>query len=91
MLRLQATRTKLSKLSQVTTVRNMSAFSHMSDNDPKVLEESKKKQLEREKEKKWEEKLASLSEAAVKADQSEDKPLDRLQKDSIEELKKNQQ
>jgi hypothetical protein len=62
----------------------------MSDNDPQILEEAKKKQLEaRENEKKWDEKLASQSEAAVKADQSEDKPLDRLQKETIEELKKN--
>ncbi|CAO3672552.1 unnamed protein product [Umbelopsis vinacea] len=92
MLRLRATRTQLLKLSQANTVRNMSAFSHMSDNDPQILEEAKKKQLEaHEKDKKWEEKLASQSEAAVKADKSEDKPLDRLQKETIEELKKNQQ
>jgi hypothetical protein len=47
-----------------TAVRNMSAFSHMSDNDPEVLEKEKHKSLNK-KIKEWNEKLASQSEAAV--------------------------
>lgn len=42
----------------------MSAYSHMSDNDPEVLEKEKKKSLSK-KDKEWNEKLASQSEAAV--------------------------
>ncbi|KAI8583875.1 hypothetical protein K450DRAFT_220368 [Umbelopsis ramanniana AG] len=88
MLRLQSTRA-LSKLAAParSNVRMMSAFSHMSDNDPEVLEKEKKEHLEKE-EKKWNEKLASFSEASVKADQSEDKPIDVLQKESSAEMKK---
>lgn len=47
-----------------TTTRTMSAFSHMSDNDPEVLEKEKHKELSK-KDKEWNEKLASHSEAAV--------------------------
>jgi hypothetical protein len=47
-----------------STVRAMSAFSHMSDNDPEVLEKEKHKELNK-KDKEWNEKLASHSEAAV--------------------------
>ncbi|CAM0143194.1 hypothetical protein VKS41_008651 [Umbelopsis sp. WA50703] len=89
MLRLQTARSAVNKVvpSTTYTVRTMTAFSQMSDNDPKVLEKEKQKHLQKEKEKKWNEKLASQSEAAVKADKSEDKPLKTLQEDSIKELK----
>ncbi|KAI9277990.1 hypothetical protein BC943DRAFT_364073 [Umbelopsis sp. AD052] len=89
MLRLQSSTRALSKLAAParSNVRMMSAFSHMSDNDPEVLEKEKKEHLEK-KDKNWNEKLASFSEASVKADQSEDKPVDVMQKESAEELKK---
>lgn len=48
-----------------TAVRTMSAFSHMSDNDPEVLEKEKHKELSKKEKKEWNEKLASHSEAAV--------------------------
>lgn len=51
-------------ITNTTTVRTMSAFSHMSDNDPEVLEKEKHKELGK-KDKEWNEKLASHSEAAV--------------------------
>lgn len=88
-MHLQTARSALSKVAPTTSykVRTMSAFSHMSDNDPNVLEKEKQKHLKEEKEKKWNEKLASHSEAAVKADQSEDKPLKSLQEESVSELK----
>lgn len=44
----------------------MSAFSHMSDNDPETIEREKQKHLSK-KEKEWNEKLASTSEANVSA------------------------
>lgn len=47
-----------------TTARSMSNFSHMSDNDPEVLEKEKRKSLNK-KDKEWNEKLASQSEADV--------------------------
>jgi hypothetical protein len=47
-----------------TTRRTMTAFSHMSDNDPEVLEKEKHKEFNK-KDKEWNEKLASHSEAAV--------------------------
>jgi hypothetical protein len=67
MLRLQTARSAVNKVvpSTTYTVRTMTAFSQMSDNDPKVLEKEKQKHLQKEKEKKWNEKLASQSEAAV--------------------------
>lgn len=49
---------------EVTTKRTMTAFSHMSDNDPEVLEKEKQKNLNSD-DKEWNEKLASHSEAAV--------------------------
>jgi hypothetical protein len=49
---------------EITTKRTMTAFSHMSDNDPEVLEKEKQKTLSKEG-KEWNEKLASHSEAAV--------------------------
>jgi len=66
MLRLQSTTRALNKLAAPTraNVRMMSAFSHMSDNDPQVLEKEKKEHLQKE-EKSWNEKLASFSEASV--------------------------
>ncbi|GAB5593733.1 hypothetical protein Unana1_08633 [Umbelopsis nana] len=90
MLRIQFARAQLSKLTATTTtqVRALTAFSNMSDNNPKVLEEEKKKHLEKPVERQWDEKLATHSEADVKADQSEDKPINRLQQESVEDLKK---
>ncbi|KAH8553115.1 hypothetical protein BGW37DRAFT_282944 [Umbelopsis sp. PMI_123] len=89
MLRLQSARAlnKIATPAARCNVRAMTAFSNMSDNDPKILEEEKLKIL-KAKDRKWNEKLASASEAAVKADHLEDVPLDRLQKESIEEIKK---
>lgn len=72
---------------KATTKRTMTAFSHMSDNDPAVIEKEKKKSLGK-KNKEWSEKLASHSEAAVKADRDYDKPVKHLQNETIEELKK---
>lgn len=51
-------------VTNTTTVRTMTAFSHMSDNDPEVLEKEKRKELSK-KDREWNEKLASHSEAAV--------------------------
>lgn len=48
-----------------TTRRTMTAFSHMSDNDPETLEKEKHKELNKKDNKEWNEKLASHSEAAV--------------------------
>ncbi|KAI9243998.1 hypothetical protein BDA99DRAFT_566396 [Phascolomyces articulosus] len=70
-----------------TTPRSMTTFSHMSNNDPKVMEEEKKKQ-EKEGHKEWSEKLASESEAAVKADQDNEKSVKDLQEETKEKLKK---
>ncbi|KAG2234266.1 hypothetical protein BDF21DRAFT_415520 [Thamnidium elegans] len=72
---------------EVTAKRSMSAFSHMSDNDPNVLEKEKKKSLN-SKDKEWNEKLASHSEAAVKADKEHDKPVKNLQEETIKHLEK---
>lgn len=72
---------------EVTTKRTMTAFSHMSDNDPEVLEKEKHKNLN-SKDKEWNEKLASHSEAAVKADKEFDKPLEHMQDETIEHLEK---
>lgn len=47
------------------TSRSMSAYSHMSDNDPEVLEKEKHRQ-QQTRNKQWNEKLASTSEANVK-------------------------
>ncbi|KAL9538916.1 hypothetical protein MBANPS3_010591 [Mucor bainieri] len=74
-------------ITNTTTVRTMSAFSHMSDNDPEVLEKEKHKELSK-KDKEWNEKLASHSEAAVKADKEHDKPIQHLQDETIEHLDK---
>ncbi|KAI8637229.1 hypothetical protein BD408DRAFT_61834 [Parasitella parasitica] len=70
-----------------TTTRAMSAFSHMSDNDPEVLEKEKQKELKK-RDKEWNEKLASHSEAAVKADKEHDKPFQHLQNETIDYLDK---
>lgn len=72
---------------ELTAKRTMTAFSHMSDNDPNVLENEKKKALNA-KDKEWNEKLASHSEAAVKADKDHDKPVKSLQDETIEHLEK---
>ncbi|KAI8376114.1 uncharacterized protein BYT42DRAFT_573461 [Radiomyces spectabilis] len=69
--------------------RSMSAYSHMSDNDPVVLEREKRKQ-QNVSQREWNEKLASQSEAAVKADQQEDEDLQSLQQKSAEHLKNQQ-
>ncbi|KAG0187806.1 hypothetical protein DFQ28_005815 [Apophysomyces sp. BC1034] len=68
----------------------MSQFSNMSDNDPEVLDREKQKIIQA-KEKKWSERLASHSEAAIKADNEEDVPIDRLQRESAEKLKKGEE
>ncbi|KAF7729337.1 hypothetical protein EC973_004593 [Apophysomyces ossiformis] len=73
--------------SMKTQLRCMSQYSHMSDNDPEVLEREKQKSL-RAQDKQWNEKLASHSEAAVKADSEDDVPFDKLQRESAEKLKK---
>ncbi|KAI8991851.1 hypothetical protein BDF20DRAFT_846821 [Mycotypha africana] len=69
-----------------TPKRYMSAYSHMSDNDPEVLEKEKQKNLSKKEKKEWNEKLASHSEAVVKADKAEDKPIKDLQQESIRHL-----
>lgn len=72
---------------EITAKRSMTAFSHMSDNDPEVLEKEKQKNLN-SKDKEWNEKLASHSEAAVKADKEHDKPVKHLQDETIDHLEK---
>ncbi|KAI7896905.1 uncharacterized protein EV154DRAFT_491181 [Mucor mucedo] len=79
--------TAIASTFQATTRRTMTAFSHMSDNDPSVLEKEKNKSLGK-KDKEWNEKLASHSEAAVKADKDHDKPVEHLQNETIEHLNK---
>lgn len=79
--------TAISSTFQATTRRTMTAFSHMSDNDPAILEKEKNKSLGK-KDKEWNENLASHSEAAVKADKSHDKPVKHLQDETIEHLGK---
>ncbi|CEP11534.1 hypothetical protein [Parasitella parasitica] len=74
-------------VTNTTTTRAMSAFSHMSDNDPEVLEKEKQKELKK-KNKEWNEKLASHSEAAVKADKEHNKPIHHMQDETIEYLDK---
>ncbi|KAL1933997.1 hypothetical protein VTP01DRAFT_6179 [Rhizomucor pusillus] len=69
----------------IISARRMSAFSHMSDNDPEVLEKEKQKML-RQSEKDWNEKLGSESEAAIKADQTQDKPFKELQEETKHKL-----
>ncbi|KAI8887041.1 hypothetical protein K501DRAFT_330820 [Backusella circina FSU 941] len=66
-----------------STRRAMSAFSSMSDNDPEVIQKEKEKSMKK-KEKEWSEKLASHSEAAVKADKEMDKPIEYLKKETEE-------
>ncbi|CEG77731.1 hypothetical protein CU097_003066 [Rhizopus azygosporus] len=68
--------------------RCMSAFSHMSDNDPETLEREKQKHLSK-KEKEWNEKLASTSEANVKADKEQDIPIQELQNKTVDHHAKN--
>ena len=83
----------------------MSAFSHMSDNDPETIEREKQKHLSK-KEKEWNEKLASTSEAnvsamtqlkrvqlniviQVKADKEQDIPIQELQNRTVDHHAKN--
>ncbi|KAI9483282.1 MAG: hypothetical protein EXX96DRAFT_557567 [Benjaminiella poitrasii] len=80
--------TSLTSSTVIQTTRAMSAFSHMSDNDPEVLEKEKQKNLSKKENKEWNEKLASHSEAAVKADKEQDKPIDLLQNETIKNLEK---
>ncbi|KAI8087047.1 uncharacterized protein B0P05DRAFT_569950 [Gilbertella persicaria] len=80
--------TSLMSTSIQTTTRSMSAFSHMSDNDPEVLQKEKEKNLSKKDRKEWNEKLASHSEAAVKADKEREKPIEHLQSETLEDLKK---
>ncbi|ORY98462.1 hypothetical protein BCR43DRAFT_470681 [Syncephalastrum racemosum] len=74
-------------LGSTTQSRGMSAFSSMSDNDPHTIAVEKEKHLKEEASVRWNEKLASHSEAAVKADQSQEKPIKILQEESSHELK----
>ncbi|ORY99870.1 hypothetical protein BCR43DRAFT_467917 [Syncephalastrum racemosum] len=67
--------------------RYLSAFSHMSDNDPRTMEREKKKQ-EKKGHSEWNEELASQSEAAVKADQSADRPVKDLQEETKQRLRR---
>ncbi|CAO3596684.1 unnamed protein product [Absidia cylindrospora] len=69
-----------------STRRTMSAFSQMSDNDPEVLEREKNKQASK-KDKDWQEKLATHSEAAIKADKYFEKSTKELQDESVNSLK----
>ncbi|KAL1922936.1 uncharacterized protein VTP21DRAFT_9312 [Calcarisporiella thermophila] len=68
-------------------LRQYSVGSHMSDDDPVVLEREKRKLLN-SKVKDWNELLASHSEAVVKADRNPDKSIDELQRESIQSLKR---
>ncbi|KAI8327487.1 hypothetical protein EDC96DRAFT_90477 [Choanephora cucurbitarum] len=79
--------TSLASSTIKTTTRSMTAFSHMSDNDPEVIEKEKQKNLSK-KDKEWNEKLASHSEASVKADKEHEKPIKNLQSETVEQLKK---
>ncbi|ORZ19754.1 hypothetical protein BCR42DRAFT_435598 [Absidia repens] len=67
--------------------RTMSAFSQMSDNDPEVLEREKNKQVNNKEKKDWQEKLATHSEAAIKADKNFEKSTKELQDESVDSLK----
>ncbi|KAI8136896.1 hypothetical protein BJV82DRAFT_637677 [Fennellomyces sp. T-0311] len=69
--------------------RFMSSTSHMHDNDPKVIQEEQEKQKKKGNSE-WNEKLASSSEAAVKADQEHDRPVKDLQEETKQKLKNNQ-
>ncbi|KAI8138029.1 hypothetical protein BJV82DRAFT_717759 [Fennellomyces sp. T-0311] len=73
-------------VSRAQTRRTMSAFSNMADNDPDVLETEKAKLLKFKNI--WNEKLASHSEAVIKAERSDEQPMDKLQQNSVEELLK---
>ncbi|KAI8332289.1 hypothetical protein BC941DRAFT_437154 [Chlamydoabsidia padenii] len=57
----------------------------MSDNDPEVLEKEKHKQINK-KNKDWHEKLATHSEASVKADKH-DKSHEEMVNESVKHLK----
>ncbi|KAG0743533.1 hypothetical protein G6F57_006249 [Rhizopus arrhizus] len=70
--------------SNMANQRFMSAYSHMSDNDPEVLEKEKKRHLSAKEKKEWNEKLASTSEANVKADKEADIPIKDLQNKTAE-------
>ncbi|OAD74713.1 hypothetical protein PHYBLDRAFT_144083 [Phycomyces blakesleeanus NRRL 1555(-)] len=74
------------RVSRIVSQQSMRATSHMSDNDPKILEEEKNKTLN-SKNKEWNEKLASVSEAAIKAEHSPDKPVKELQEETKKQLK----
>ncbi|ORY00197.1 hypothetical protein K493DRAFT_348020 [Basidiobolus meristosporus CBS 931.73] len=65
----------------------------MSDDDPEILEREKQKNLRGETKNNkhhpgWNEKLASHSEASVKADRTPEIPPEQLQKESVEHIKK---
>ncbi|KAI8073356.1 hypothetical protein BC940DRAFT_291142 [Gongronella butleri] len=68
--------------------RSMSAFSQMSDSDPKVLQEEKEKLL-KQRDKFWNEKLATQSEASVKADK-DNMPMNDMIKNSLKQLREMQ-
>ncbi|KAI9496567.1 hypothetical protein BDB00DRAFT_807868 [Zychaea mexicana] len=63
--------------------RTMSAFSNMADNDPDTLETEKSKVHTK---KDWNGKLASYSEAVIKAEQDDDHAIDKLQEESVQVL-----
>ena len=68
--------------------------SNMSDNDPTIIEKEKKKTLEGKVNSQikeapgWNEKLASVAEASVKADRSADEPIEVLVKETVEQFEK---
>ncbi|KAL1917347.1 uncharacterized protein VTP21DRAFT_5003 [Calcarisporiella thermophila] len=66
-----------------------STGSHMSDNDPHVLEREKQKVL-KGKHSGWNELLASHSEANVKAEREPDMDVKDMQKHSIDKLKQHE-
>ncbi|OLL25936.1 hypothetical protein NEOLI_002244 [Neolecta irregularis DAH-3] len=69
--------------------------SYMSNNDPHILEKDKEKSLNDESEEslmknapKWDEKLASESEAYIKADKEDVSSISELQRKTVETVKK---
>ncbi|KDD73519.1 hypothetical protein H632_c2095p0 [Helicosporidium sp. ATCC 50920] len=63
--------------------------SHMSDNNPEILQREKNKMMKEDKD--WNEKLASDSEAVVKAERSsENHDPKEMQRKSVEKLKRDQ-
>ncbi|KAI9258484.1 hypothetical protein BY458DRAFT_518011 [Sporodiniella umbellata] len=77
-------------VSNIVNERFMSAYSNMSDNNPEILEKEKQKHLNSEN-KEWSEKLASTSEASVKADKEDDVSIKELEEASAKAHAKDRQ